>query len=504
MFRRLGYTAAGVATSAVALKAAQITANDDWDLVKRRTKKFFMGGSSKQEDGQIKKKVVVLGSGWGAISFIQQLDLDQVDLTIVSPRSYFFYTPLLAGTATGTVAHTSIMEPIRWYCDSSSNAKFVQAECTSVDLKKKTIQCKGVNNRVGSFPVEYDHLVVACGAEPATFNIPGVKEHASFMKEVEDGINVKRQILQRLETASSLLASNADEELIKKELTWLVIGGGPTGVELTAEITDFIKQDVQKYFPDLVKYIRVILVEAFPRVLGMFEESMSNYATESLRKNGAEVMTNAMVTKVTKDVCDLKVKLTSAKDSKTEVKKIDYGALVWAGGIAMRPLTKSIANSIPGQNSRFGLVVDKKMNVKGVEDGSVWALGDAAVSGCAPTAQAANQQGKYLGKLFERTNLESIFVDKYPEFTFSNKGALAYVGSSRGIAELKNLWDIYPVNGQVKVEGAGAFAIWRSLYFSSLLSSRNRSQVAFDWMKGYMFGRDISTPAGKINTLDSK
>ena len=106
--------------------------------------------------------------------------------------------------------------------------------------------------------------------------------------------------------------------------------------------------------------------------------------------------------------------------------------------------------------------------------------------------------------MFQKTNLDAALVEKYPEFTFNNKGALAYVGSSRGIAELKNLWDIYPVNGQVKVEGASAFAIWRSLYFSSLLSSRNRSQVAFDWIKGYMFGRDISTPAGRIEALDPK
>ena len=120
-----------------------------------------------------------------------------------------------------------------------------------------------------------------------------------------------------------------------------------------------------------------------------------------------------------------------------------------------------------------------------------------AVSGCAPTAQAANQQGKYLGKLFQNTNLDETLINQYPQFVFSYKGALAYVGSSRGIAELKNLWDVYPVNGQVKVEGTSAFAIWRSLYFSSLLSSRNQAQVAFDWIKGYIFGRDISTPAGK-------
>jgi len=107
--------------------------------------------------------------------------------------------------------------------------------------------------------------------------------------------------------------------------------------------------------------------------------------------------------------------------------------------------------------------------------------------------------GKYLGSLFRETALKKNRIETYPDFAFSYKGALAYVGSSRGIADLKNLWDIYPVvNHQVKVEGTSAFAIWRSLYFSKLLSSRNQAQVAFDWMKSWLFGRDIATPQPEI------
>ena len=223
----------------------------------------------------------------------------------------------------------------------------------------------------------------------------------------------------------------------------------------------------------------------------MFDEKMSQYATDSLQDGGAKVLCNAMVTKLTQDAVELKMK------GETNNTNIQYGALIWAGGIAMRPITKSIAAQIKGQTSRFGLEVDKKMRVKGCDDGSVWAIGDCAVSGCAPTAQAANQQGKYLGTLFRKSQLDKVLIESYPDFLFSYKGALAYVGSSRGIADLKNLWDIYPVNGQMKVEGASAFAIWRSLYFSSLLSSRNQSQVAFDWLKGWMFGRDIATASEK-------
>jgi NADH:ubiquinone reductase (non-electrogenic) len=482
----------------------------------------------------------------------------------------------LAGTATGTVAPTSIMEPIRWYCDQPNSASpptYIQAECVGLDMQTQTVKCIGVTDSIPPFSVKYDHLIVAVGAEPATFNIPGVKEYATFMKEVEDGIAVKRQILQKLENASSLLAAGASDDVIAKELTWLIIGGGPTGVELTAEITDFMNADVKKYFPKLASRIRVILVEAFPRVLGMFDEKLSSYATESLRGNGAQVLCNAMVTKVTDSVVELKIKstppatspaasptapapasapastATAAPPTSTTTEHVPYGALVWAGGITMRPITRAIAAAAaPGtQTSRFGLEVDAKFLLRGGSTavapggltapaasaasvpgavspsaagpeaetaaaankpsaagvgGNVWAIGDCAVvAGCAPTAQAATQQGKYLGSLFRDTILLGKSPDGYHDFVFSHKGVLAYVGSSRGIAELKNLWDVYPVvNGQMKVEGAGAFAIWRSLYFSKLLSSRNQAQVAFDWFKNWMFGRDISTPLVVVDT----
>jgi len=158
------------------------------------------------------------------------------------------------------------MEPIRWY--SHTGAKFIQAECTDIDISKKTITVSGVSSSpVEKFSLDYDHLVVSVGAEPNTFNIPGVKEYSTFMKEIEDGMKVKRQILQKLETASTMLASGAREEDIKKQLHWVIIGGGPTGVELTAELTDFVKQDVEKYFPALSGKITLTLLEATGRLL---------------------------------------------------------------------------------------------------------------------------------------------------------------------------------------------------------------------------------------------
>lgn len=199
---------------------------------------------------------------------------DLFDVTVVSPRSYFFYTPLLAGTATGTVSPSSIMEPIRWYCGStgetSSGVNFIQAECIDVDIANKKLSVAGLTSPVKGFSLAYDHLVISVGAEPATFNIPGVKEYAYFMKEIEDGMKFKRQILQKLETASTMIAAGASMEEVEKQLHWVIIGGGPTGVELTAELTDFVQQDVKKYFPVLAGKVRLTLMEATGRLLVNF------------------------------------------------------------------------------------------------------------------------------------------------------------------------------------------------------------------------------------------
>jgi len=178
-----------------AMKAIHMTAEDEWDtlwyaLRKKKDAVTTWLGTNVTTRPPTKPKVVVLGTGWGALSFLQHLDEDDITLTIVSPRSFFFYTPLLAGTAVGTVSNRSIVEPIRWYFNRSghSGASFLQATCEEVDLTKKTVTCTDIRGERVTVP--YDYLVVSVGAEPATFGIPGVKEHATFMKEVEDGMKV--------------------------------------------------------------------------------------------------------------------------------------------------------------------------------------------------------------------------------------------------------------------------------------------------------------------------
>jgi NADH:ubiquinone reductase (non-electrogenic) len=321
------------------------------------------------------------------------------------------------------------------------------------------------------------------------------------MKEIEDGLKVQKRLLESLEFANRLIVAGAPDDQINRALHWVVIGGGPTGVELTAEISDFIRSDVSQYFPQLKDRVKVTILEATGKILGMFDPKVSAYAERTLKENGAEVMCDAIVTTVSDQVITLKRKGSPVS--------VEYGVAVWAGGIAARPFTQSLALTIgglqapPGKPIR-GLVVDNKFRVRDAPMAAgapacVWAIGDCALSGSAPTAQAAFQHGSYLGRMLRDSNFDSAAIELYHPFQMVNFGAMAYVGASKGVAELKSvLWDKHPVKGQEErpavVEGAHAFALWRSLYFSRLLSNRNKAQVVFDWSRAAIFGRDIASP----------
>jgi len=457
-------------------------------------------GGSKNKDVK-KQKVVILGTGWAGLSMMRHLDQDLVDVKVISPRTHFFYTPLLAGAAVGTVRQPSIMEPIRWYLDDERRA-FIQGEVSTVDFDNQNVICQSTAGC--NVTVPYDELIIAVGAEPATFNISGVKEHAFFMKELKDSIQVQRRIQQCLEQASALMAAQGSDADIDALLSWVVVGGGPTGVELTAELSDFVKSDIQRFFPHLAPRIKLTLIEATGQILGTFTTATAAFATTTLEDRGANVLLNTFVTKITPNAVSIKAKDLATNEMAS--KEMASGLVVWAAGIAPRPLVKEMIQNIGSdvQSSRFGLLVDKKFRVLGLNN--VWALGDCAVSGCGPTAQAATQAGTFLGRLFRDSGLDKDLIESAPDFVYKNKGALAYVGGSKGVAELKNVLWTANAGSAIKrggdaeaedgydVEGAGAFAIWRTLYFSKLLSGRNMINVLFDWGKTSLSGRDISSP----------
>ena len=201
------------------------------------------------------------------MSLLKKLDTANYNVVVVSPRNYFLFTPLLPSCTTGTIEHRSIMEPIRNFLrHKKAVVKFYEAEATKIDYAKKLVHIHDeseIKGDISETSVPFDMLVVAVGAENATFGIPGVRENALFLKEVSDAQNIRRRIMDCCETA--VFKDQVPDE-VKRLLHMVVVGGGPTGVEFAGELQDFFKNDLRKWMPEIEDNFHVTLVEAMQNV----------------------------------------------------------------------------------------------------------------------------------------------------------------------------------------------------------------------------------------------
>ncbi|KXZ46317.1 hypothetical protein GPECTOR_45g187 [Gonium pectorale] len=325
-----------------------------------------------------KPVVLVLGSGWGAHSLIKVIDTDTYDVVVVSPRNHFVFTPMLPSTAVGTVEFRSLLEPIR---TSNPCVTYLEAECEELDPQGKLAVCTPkfsfTDGRRPQFEVQYDKAVVAVGEQPATFGVPGVSENCCFMK-VRAGVPARHK-------------RNA-------ALHFVVVGGGPTGVEFAGTLSDFLREDLRKKYPGLMKHVRVTLLQSVNTILTQFDARLQKNAMETLGRSGVEVRTNVKVVGVTKN----KVLLAGGEE-------LPYGVCLWSAGNAPRPLVSHIAHKIRDQAAAAEsvrvppgskLCVDPFLRVVGATD--LLALGDCSLvlgNRLPPTAQVAGQQGAYLAHL---------------------------------------------------------------------------------------------------------
>jgi NADH dehydrogenase FAD-containing subunit len=323
---------------------------------------------------------------------------------------------------------------------------------------------------------------------------------------VEDAAKVRRGIGNCFERASVPGLTDAEREAV---LTFAVIGAGPTGVEFVGELCDFIEQDVPRYYPSLLPFVRVKLIEASDKVLMAFDSELQASALETLRSrvsadgvgNSDHPLVEVLLSAGVKEVKPEEIVLSNNATLK-------YGLAVWAAGIGPLPLVLGLSKSIPEQAAKQGrgkLVVDDWLRVCGAP--GVWALGDCvAVQGkpLPATAQVAAQQGAFLARLFSRNydlhaavprvvGAKKGLVQRLGDsdgfakgFTFLNLGILAYLGDSKALAQI-SLDD-----NVIKGTGAAGFALWRSVYLSKQVSWRNRVLVAIDWAKIRLFGRDMT------------
>eukprot|EP00198_Chlamydomonas_reinhardtii_P012934 XP_001702271.1 mitochondrial NADH dehydrogenase [Chlamydomonas reinhardtii] len=348
-----------------------------------------------------KPVVLVLGSGWGAHSLIKVIDTDTYDVVVVSPRNHFLFTPMLPSTAVGTVEFRSLLEPIR---TSNPCVTYLEAECDSLDPHTKVAVCTSSfaydDGRRPQFEIQYDKAVVAVGEQPATFGVKGVKEHCFFMKEVSDAVALRKRIAEKFELAS---LPGTSEEDRKAALHFVVVGGGPTGVEFAGTLSDFVREDLKKKYPALMKYVKVTLLQSAQQILTQFDAGLGQRATEALESSGVEVRTGVRVVEITINkvmlVSDAQVLLKGGEE-------LPYGVCVWSAGNAPRPLVTQIASQVAEQAAaaeappNAKLCVDSFLRVVGATD--LMALGDCSLvlgNRLPSTAQVAGQQGAYLAHL---------------------------------------------------------------------------------------------------------
>ncbi len=405
-----------------------------------------------------KERVVVLGSGFAGIRLARGLDARRFDVTLVSPRNHFLFTPLLPSTTVGTLEFRSVIDPVRLACPG---VRFLQARALSVDPAGRTVACEGaLDGRAYSVP--YQSLVIAVGVETQTFGIPGVREHALYLREAGEARAIRQRILDCFERASQ--PGLAEEERASL-LRFVVVGGGPTGVEFAAELHDLVAEDLRKPYRELMPSVRITLLEATTQILGGFDATLGDYTMRHFSRQNIEVRTGSPVVALEEGVIRLK-----------DGSALRNGLVVWAAGVTQGELVRGL----PFPKDRQGrLLVDNRLRVKDAE--GIYALGDCADvegQGYPATAQVAEQQGRYLAKAFMRRAAGK----EDGSFVYKHQGMLAYVGGNRALADLS----------RVKGRGFAAFLFWRSAYFTKLVSMRNRLLVLFDWVKAEVFGRDLS------------
>jgi NADH:ubiquinone reductase (non-electrogenic) len=404
-----------------------------------------------------KPTIVVLGTGFAGFSFVRSIDYRLFDVVVISPRDYFLFTPLLTSTTTGTVEFRSIIEPIR----RIPNVRYICGEAVELDVANKMV--KYSTSYSGDLSVQpYDQLLIAVGARAHDFGVPGVRDHAFYLKELPHARLIRSAIIERFEMASLPEVIEAER---RRLLTFVIVGGGPTGVEFSAELYDFLSQEVQRRYPELVGYASITIVEATKRILGSFDSSLQEYAQALLGLHQVTLRTESIVKEVRAD----SVVLYSGE-------VIPAGLVVWSAGTAPTGL---IRNSSLKLSSRGLLVVDDFLRIGGVSD--VFALGDCAAFNEHPlpaTAQVAQQQGAYLAKQLKAKQLGK----KTRAFSPRTLGMLTYLGDNQALADLPF----------AKWRGFLAWLFWRSAYITKLVSLKNKVLVLVDWLRTRLFGRDIS------------
>jgi NADH:ubiquinone reductase (H+-translocating) len=409
--------------------------------------------------GEFPNRVLVVGGGFAGYTAAKTLckltkDRDDVGVMVVSRENYFTFWPMVPGIVGSEVDIENVAQPVRRPL-IELGASFRRAELKEVDFERRVVVAEGGKE----FP--YDHLILALGSQPNFFGVPGVKEHTLALGGLADALKIRNRVIERFEQVTL-----APERFPDPRLTFVVIGGGSTGVETAAEIHALVHEALAPDFPNIdMQEVHIIVIEAGPEILRELDPALRRAASAELTARGIEVITGVRVTEVTAD----RVKLHDGRE-------IEAHNVVWTAGV--RPNTRLKDLDLP-LTERDGVVVDERLRVP--DRPGVWAIGDSAAISqrdgklAPPTAQAAVQEGRVAA----RNVLAAIDgeKDRLEEFEYRPLGQLVELGSHFAVNDVMG----------VRFSGLAAALFWRAVYLSKLESPRNKARVAVDWMLGLLF-----------------
>ncbi|MER3435702.1 MAG: FAD-dependent oxidoreductase [Leptolyngbya sp. ERB_1_1] len=406
-----------------------------------------------------KHRVVIIGGGFGGLYAAQSLSRTDVDVTLIDKRNFHLFQPLLYQVATGTLSPADISAPLRSILSRQKNAKVLMEEAIDIDP-----ETQHVTTSRGSIP--YDSLIVATGVSHHYFGNDQWKDTAPGLKTVEDAIQMRRRIFLAFEAAEK----ETDPEKRKALLTFVVVGGGPTGVELAGAIAELANNTLKHDFRSIdTTETRILLVEGLDRVLPPYPADLSAKAAESLAKLGVTVLTQTKVTQIDGET----VTLEYSDHSET----ISAKTILWAAGVKASSAGRVISDRTGASLDRVGRVmVDPDLSVP--SHPNIFVIGDLAhcvdptgkpYPGVAPVAM---QEGKYVAKLIKaRLNGGSLPAFEYKEF-----GSLAVIGQNAAVANL----------GGVHLSGFIAWFIWIVAHIYFLIEFDNKLVVMIQWVWSYI------------------
>lgn len=399
-----------------------------------------------------RRQIVIIGGGFGGLTAARTLRNVDADITLIDRTNHHLFQPLLYQVATAALAPSDITAPIRWILRRQENTTVYLGEVCSIDPARNVV-CMDYQNR----EIPYDYLIVAAGSRHAYFGHEEWEPIAPGLKAIEDGTEMRRRFLLAFERAEKA----TDETERSEYLTFVTVGGGPTGVELSGALPMIARKALYKDFRHIdTRRTRVVLLEGGPRILPSFPESLAKTAHRNLEELGVEVHTNSVVTRVEPNAVYVGSERIAAR------------TIFWAAGNAASPIGKTLGVPVDHVGR---VIVEPDLSIPGHPE--VFIAGDLALvhrEGMPPVpgvAPAAMQEGRTAA----RNVMRLMRGQPTKAFRYRNKGDLAVIGRSRAIADL----------GKVQFTGWFAWVFWLFLHIMYLVGFRNRVSVLVQWAYAY-------------------